>query len=127
MFNLPILALVCAVLLASVAEAQGTTAGEQAYLEFQVHRTARVREASSPAYPQRLLVMRVPGEVTVQFVVNEKGEAESGSIKVLKTSDKEFVTPVRRAVTAATYYPAEIDGRRVKQVVQMTFRFLPRS
>ena len=127
MLNLPVIALVCVALMASAAEAQGPAASEQAYLEFQVHRTARVREASNPAYPQRLLAMRVEGEVTVQFVVNEKGEAEGASIKVLKTSDNEFVTPVRRAVTAATYYPAEIDGRRVKQVVQMTFRFLPRS
>lgn len=127
MLNLPVLALVCVTFLASVAEAQGPTAGEQTYLEFQVDRTVRVRESSSPAYPQRLLVMRVPGEVTVQFVVNEKGEAENASIKVIKASDREFVTPVRRAVTGATYYAAEIDGRRVKQLVQMTFKFEPRS
>ena len=127
MLNLPTFALVCVTLLASVAEAQGTSAGEQTYLEFQVQRPARVRESSSPAYPQRLLVMRVPGEVTVQFVVNEKGEADGGSIKVIKSSDREFVIPVRKAVTAATYYPAEIEGRRVKQLVQMTFKFQPRS
>ena len=127
MFNVPVLALVCVTMLASVAEAQAPTAGEQAYLEFQVQRPARVREASAPAYPQRLLDRRVAGEVTVQFVVTEKGEADAGSIRVLGSSDKEFVPPVRRAVTSATYYPAEIEGRRVKQVVQMTFRFQPRS
>jgi TonB family protein len=126
MLNIPVLALVCVTLFASVAEAQ-STAGEQAYLEFQVDRTARIRESSSPAYPQRLLVMRVAGEVTVQFVVNEKGEADPNSIKVVKSTDTEFVAPVRRAVTSATYYPAEIEGRKVKQVVQMSFKFQPRS
>ena len=127
MFNLPVLALVCVTLFASAAEAQSPSAGEQTYLEFQVDRAVRVRESSSPVYPQRLLVMRVPGEVIVQFIVSEKGVADGGSIKVIKASDREFVTSVRRAVTAATYFPAEIEGRRVKQVVQMTFKFQPKS
>ena len=122
MFNLPVIALVAAVLFASVAEAQST---DQAYLEFQVHRPVRVREASAPMYPQRLHDAGIGGEVIVQFVVNERGEADASSIKVVKTANHDFDTPVRRAVTSASYYAAEIDGRKVRQLVQLTFRFDP--
>ena len=124
MFNAPVIALVAAMLFASVAEAQGTN--DQAYLEFQVHRPVRVRESSAAMYPQRLHDAGIGGEVVVQFVVTEKGEADAGSIKVIKTANREFDMPVRRAVMGATFYPAEIDGRKVRQLVQLTFRFDPK-
>ena len=124
MLNTSVIALVFTVLLASVAEAQGAT--DQTYLEFQVHRPVRVRERSAPMYPQKLHDAGVGGEVVVQFVVNEKGEADAGSIKVVKSANREFDTPVRRAVMGATYYAAEIDGRKVRQLVQLSFRFEPK-
>ena len=119
------MALVVTLLAASVAEAQGAT--DQAYLEFQVHRPVRVRESSAPMYPQRLHDAGIGGEVVVQFIVNEKGEADRGSIKVIKSSHAEFDTPARRAVMGATYYAAEIDGRKVRQLVQIAFRFDPKK
>ena len=125
MLNTSVIALVVAVLFASVAEAQ-SPAGEQTYLEFQVHRPVRVKESSSPMYPQRLQEARVAGEVVVQFVVNDKGDADIGSLKVVKSTDREFTYAVRRAVAAARFYPAEVDGRRVRQLVQLSFKFDPK-
>ena len=124
MLNAPVIALIITALFASAAEAQGNS--DQAFLEFQVHRPVRVRESSSPMYPQKLFDAKIGGEVVVQFVVNEKGSAESASIKVLKSANRDFETPVRRAVMGATFYPAEIDGRKVRQLVQLSFRFEPK-
>ena len=114
-------ALVGAMLLASAAEAQ--TNSEQAYLDFQVEKTVRIRNASAPTYPQRLRDSKVDGEVLVQFVVDEKGNALMQTFKVLKTSDAQFSEAVRKAVSATSYTPAEIEGRKVKQLVQQPFKF----
>ena len=122
MLNIPVIALVLTALVASVAEAQGPTS-DQTYLEFQVHRPVRVKEPAKPLYPQRLQSARIPGEVLVQFVVTEKGDADLSSFKVIKSSDKEFSESVRRAVATAAFYPAEFEGKRVNQLVQLTFRF----
>jgi len=65
----------------------------------------------------------VEGEVLVQFVVDTTGRVENGSVKVLKTSHDLFTNSVRSALNSMRFYPAEIGGRKVKQLVQQPFNF----
>ena len=65
----------------------------------------------------------VEGEVLVQFVVDTTGRVENGSVKVLKSSHDLFTNSVRSALSNMRFYPAEIGGRKVKQLVQQPFNF----
>ena len=120
MSNLLITALVASLLIASNAEAQAT---DQAFLEFQVERTVRIRQAAAAVYPEKLRTARIEGEVLVQFIVDENGVAQMHTFKVLKTNDRAFAESVRKAVSNTAFYPAELDGKKVKQLVQQPYRF----
>lgn len=114
-----------AILLPAVARAQSTTApeGEQTFFDFQVEQAVRVKFARTPAYPERLRQSHVEGQVLVQFVVDEHGLAQMNTFKVLKSTDNELTQSVMRAVSASSFYPAEIQGKKVKQLVQQPYKF----
>jgi TonB family protein len=107
----------------AIARAQDTSSTGQTYFGFQVEREARLKTGQPPSYPAHLREANVSGEVLVQYVVDERGSAEMASFKVLKSSDNEFTESVRRAVSAMAFYPAEIQGKKVKQLVQQPFKF----
>jgi protein TonB len=65
----------------------------------------------------------VEGEVLAQFVVDTTGRVDMGTFKVLKSSHDLFAAAVKSALASARYYPAEIGGRKVKQLVQQPFTF----
>ena len=58
-----------------------------------------------------------------QFVVDTSGKAEAGSFKVLKTSHELFAQAVRSALPGMRFIPAEVGGKKVKQLVQQPFTF----
>jgi protein TonB len=122
-------AIVFALALSNTAQAQqvasAATPSDQTYLSFQVDRVVTIRTSVAPIYPEALRANRVEGEVLVQFVVDEKGNAQMSTFKVLKASDNAFSDAVRSAVSSTKYTPAELGGRKVKQLVQQPFRFAP--
>ena len=65
----------------------------------------------------------VEGEVLAQFVVDTTGSAENGSLKILKSSHDLFVQSVKNALPHMRFIPAEVGGRKVKQLVQQPFTF----
>ena len=65
----------------------------------------------------------VEGEVLAQFVVDTTGRADMSTFKVLKSSHELFTTAVRNVLPQMRFYPAEIGGRKVKQMVQQPFTF----
>ena len=98
--------------------------GDQTYFEFQVEKqVAPAPGNAAPRYPDMLRSANVEGEVLVQFVVDTTGRVESGSLKILKTSHDLFTNSVRQALASMRFYPAEIGGRKVKQLVQQPFNF----
>ena len=76
-----------------------------------------------PRYPDMLRSANVEGEVLAQFVVDTTGRYEAGSFKVLKSSHDLFTNAVKAALQNMNFYPAEVGGRKVKQLVQMPFVF----
>ena len=79
--------------------------------------------SSQPRYPDILRSAGVEGEVLAQFVVDTTGRAEAGSFKVLKSSHDLFVTAVKNALPGMRFIPAEVGGRKVRQLVQQPFTF----
>jgi len=98
--------------------------GDQTYFEFQVEKqVAPTPGSGGPRYPDMLRSANVEGEVLVQFVVDTTGRVEMSQFKVLKTSHDLFTNVVKQFLGSARYYPAEIGGRKVKQLVQQPFNF----
>jgi periplasmic protein TonB len=100
---------------------------DQAYLDFQVDQPAKLKSAPAPVFPDRVRASGVEGRVLVQFVVDERGRPDMSSFKVLKSTDGELTASVRQSVIASSFIPAEAAGRKVKQLVQLPFTFMPTS
>jgi protein TonB len=65
----------------------------------------------------------ITGEVIAQFVVNEDGKADMKTFKALSSSHAQFTASVKSALPQMRFYPAEVGGRKVKQLVQQAFKF----
>ncbi|MHB1222709.1 MAG: energy transducer TonB [Gemmatimonadaceae bacterium] len=94
------------------------------YLAFQVERqVAQLPGRGSPNYPSLLQSQGVTGRVVAQFVVDTTGHIEVGSFEVLESSHELFSAAVRRALPEMRFSPAEVGGRKVRQLVQQPFVF----
>ena len=97
---------------------------DQPYFEFQVEKPVVPAPGStSPRYPDMLRQAGVEGEVLAQFVVDTTGRAEPASLKILKSSHDLFIQSVKNALPQMKFIPAEVGGRKVKQLVQQPFSF----
>jgi periplasmic protein TonB len=97
---------------------------DQTYFEFQVEKqVSQVPGTANLRYPDMLRSANVEGEVLAQFVVDTTGRVEKGSLKILKSSHELFTNSVTSALNGMRFYPAEIGGRKVKQLVQQPFNF----
>jgi protein TonB len=97
---------------------------DQPFFDFQVEKpVAPIPGSGSPRYPEILLSAGVEGQVLAQFVVDTLGRVESGSFKVLRSDHDLFTASVRSALPAMRFLPAEVGGRKVKQLVQQPFVF----
>lgn len=80
-----------------------------------------------PLYPDSLFDHAVPGTVTVEFVVDARGDVLMDTFSVVTASHPSFGEAVRRAVRDQRYVPARRKGVSVQQVVQQPFTFVPDS
>ncbi|MEP6549548.1 MAG: TonB family protein [Gemmatimonadales bacterium] len=93
------------------------------YMEFQVEKPVEKIGGAVPDYPLGLRDAGVEGEVMAQFVVNESGRYESGTLKILSSSNPQFTAAVKDALPRMRFSAAQIGGRKVQQLVQMPFQF----
>jgi periplasmic protein TonB len=93
------------------------------YMEFQVEKAVQHIGGATPEYPESLRNAGVKGEVVAQFVVGENGRYESGTLKILSSSNPAFADAVKRALPGMRFSAAQIGGQKVKQLVQMPFQF----
>ena len=97
---------------------------DQPYFEFQVEKQVQqIPGTGNLRYPDMLRSANVEGEVLAQFVVDADGRYEAGSFKVLKSSHELFTQAVKNALPNMRFYPAEVGGKKVKQLVQQPFTF----
>jgi protein TonB len=79
---------------------------------------------TTPRYPDTLRASGIEGQVVVQFVVDTAGAVESGSMRILSSTNDLFVSAVRTALRSARFRPAEAGGRKVRQRVEQAFTFV---
>ncbi|HEY4306592.1 MAG TPA: M56 family metallopeptidase [Gemmatimonadaceae bacterium] len=82
------------------------------------------RGNTPPRYPDALRQTRTAGIVLAQFVVDTAGAVDhSNAIQVLSSTNEQFATAVRQTLPSMRFVSAEVDGHKVKQVVQVPFVF----
>lgn len=98
--------------------------GDTPYFEFQVEKPAAMAAGSNQmVYPEMLRSAQVEGTVLASFVVDTAGKADMSTFKVLKSDHELFTNAVKNALPRIRYLPAEVGGRKVKQLVQQPFVF----
>ena len=97
--------------------------------EFEVEMPATIVSKPIPVYPEGLRRSGVGGYLNLDFIVDTLGAVEPAGFRVLdvqpKSAESAFVEAVRSALLAARFRPAQFDGRKVRQRVQMRFEFAP--
>jgi protein TonB len=97
---------------------------DQPYFDFQVEKpVVPAPGTAGPSYPDMLRSAGIEGQVLAQFVVDTTGRAEMNTYKVLKSDNDLFSTSVKNYLGRARFLPAEVGGRKVKQLVQQPFQF----
>ena len=89
----------------------------------QVEKEVGVIPGSAPRYPEVLRSSGVEGRVVAEFVVDELGRAEEGSVRFVRSDNQLFEDAVRVALRRMRFIPAEVGGVKVRQLVQMPFVF----
>ncbi|HYW30738.1 MAG TPA: energy transducer TonB [Gemmatimonas sp.] len=98
--------------------------GDQPYFDFQVEKPVQMAPgAKGPEYPDMLRQGGIEGTVLAQFVVDTMGRADMGTFKALKADNQLFENAVKTALQKMRFLPAEVGGRKVKQLVQQPFQF----
>lgn len=99
-------------------------ATDKIYFEFQVTKpVAQAPGSKAPRYPVELKSKGIEGEVLIQFVVDTFGVAESTNVRVLKASHGLFTDAVLAVLPDMRFTPAELNGHKVRQLVQQPFVF----
>lgn len=94
-----------------------------AFNAFEVDVEVVALRGGSPRYPDMLRSGGTEGQVTAQFVVNEKGRVDKNTFKVLSSSHPLFTSAVQSALPQMRFKPATIAGKAVSQLVQQQFVF----
>jgi protein TonB len=103
----------------------GPVEQETPYLDFQVEKQAEMAGGQEgPKYPEVLRTAGLEGTVEAMFVVDTTGHADMNTFKVSNSDANQlFVKAVKDALSRLKYYPAEIGGRKVRQLVSQSFNF----
>src|SRR5262249_36879980 len=97
----------------------------QTFQEFQVEKPAALLPGNTaPIYPQQLRTDGVEGKLLTRFVVDPSGRAMVETFKVIERTDARFIPAVREAVANLRCSPADVGGKKVKQLVEMPFEFM---
>lgn len=97
---------------------------DNVYFEFQVEKPVMpAPNTGQPKYPDILRQAGVEGDVLATFEVDTTGRANVASFKVLRATHELFSTAVKNALPTMRFIPAEVGGKKVKQLVQQPFTF----
>jgi periplasmic protein TonB len=95
-----------------------------AFLADRVEKQVSLELGSKPPrYPETLRAAGVEGRVVALFIVSDRGLVEAGSIRIVRSDNPLFDDAVRSALGRMRFVPAEIGGKKVRQLVEMPFLF----
>jgi protein TonB len=100
------------------------TSRDGAFRADQVEKQVAVAPGNpSPRYPDVLRSSGVEGRVTALFIVSGEGRVEENTVRFAQSDNRLFEDAVRVALRRMRFIPAEVGGRKVRQLVQMPFVF----
>ena len=112
----------------SAPHAAAPVADRGAYLDFKVTKQARAYPGNpNPRYPDSLQRAKVEGRLVVQFVIDTTGHAEMSTFKVMQSDNDLFTEAVKAVLPVSRFYPAEVGGRHVKELVTEPYVFAMRN
>jgi outer membrane biosynthesis protein TonB len=76
-----------------------------------------------PIYPRRMEREGVETSFIAQFVVDSTGRVDDTTMLFPPEVNRLFIDSVRESLRRARFYPAEVAGRRVRQLVEQQFTF----
>jgi protein TonB len=82
-----------------------------------------VQRALQRVYPDQLRDAGVTGETVLQFVIDENGRVEAGSVEIVSSSDDAFAAAARRIVSSMRFTPARSGGRTVRVTTTLPVRW----
>ncbi|HEX4985464.1 MAG TPA: energy transducer TonB [Burkholderiales bacterium] len=112
------------------AAADSRESGPQALPDLNYYAAAdvdvypRAQAPIVPAYPQAARDARVSGAVTLRVSIDETGRVEDASVEDAEPAGV-FDRAAQEAVTAASFSPAQKDGRRVRSRMLIRVEFDP--
>jgi protein TonB len=74
-------------------------------------------------YPPSLRDSGVTGETVLQFVIDENGRVEPGTVEVVSSSNEAFSAAARRIVGTMRFSPARSHGRTVRVTTTVPVRW----
>jgi protein TonB len=107
----------------AVRVAGGMPAGDT-FTSEQVERQVSLEAGSQPPrYPESLRSAGIEGTLTARFVVNVNGRVDPDSVVFVRSGNSLFEAAVRSSLARMRFVPAEVGGRKVRQLVEMPFVF----
>lgn len=82
-----------------------------------------IGSTAAPRYPAALRDAGLPGRVVVRFVVDTLGRAELGDVVIVEATHALFAESVRNALERYRFSSGEVEGRKVRAMVQLPFTF----
>jgi Carboxypeptidase regulatory-like domain/TonB-dependent Receptor Plug Domain/Gram-negative bacterial TonB protein C-terminal len=109
----------------SRAELEKLIAEQKVYTADEVDQPAvlALGAIAAPAYPDSLWEAGVSGRVVAEFVVDDKGDIEPGTLTIASATHPYFASAVRSALDGAVFRAARLAGKSVRQLVDLPFRF----
>lgn len=94
-----------------------------AWSSEQVDREVQPMGRAAPRYPEMLRSANVQGTVVVRFVVGPNGRVEMNSVQTVDSPHDQFTAAVKTALRNMRFRPAEVRGKKVRQLVEQSFTF----
>ncbi len=95
----------------------------ETFLEAQVDEPPTRLSGPEPRFPPAMKAAGIPGRVELQFVVDKDGKVETGSLKVLSSTNPAFEEPAKEAILKSVYRPGKVKGTPVRVLVQQAVSF----
>jgi len=96
-----------------------------AYTQDVVERIAWPRRDNpTPRYPAELQRAGIEGTFVVQYVVDSTGRVDANTLAFPKDAQPGFLRAVKDALVRSRFFPAELAGMHVRQLVQQQFSFV---
>lgn len=94
----------------------------------QVEKQVALKGGSAPpVYPTALQNAGIEGKVIAMFVVDEQGRVDEVTLRFISSDHRQFEDAVRVALKRMRFIPAEVGGKKVRQLVEMPFVFTMRK